>query len=247
MLFRPTALRTAVMAPPARRWTFSGTHWLTSPGGAGDTATASTNGPARLIFPSATMGSWSFAAWVYDMGGGSGQGPQFGTIPGYNPGLVIYQDGNYQVDLTNAAGAIVGNIAGAVPVAATWEHLAVTCDGTTMRVYVNGALQAGSFAVAATYAAANSSLLIAAGSSGRIRSPALWDRTLSLDEVASLALDAPITHDLREPYVDYLGGATPTGPVYWWPADGDGGTVVTNRGSGGTCSLTLAGSVTIGS
>lgn len=238
MLFRPTALRTAVMAPPARRWTFSGTHWLTSPGGAGDTAAASTNGPARLIFPSATMGSWSFAAWVYDMGGGSGQGPQFGTITGAAPDIVIYQDGNYQVDLTNAAGALVGNIAGAAPVAATWEHIAVTCDGTTLRAYVNGSLQAGSFAVTATYAASDVAFLIYDGSAGRIRSPALWDRTLSGPQVAALNTGG-VSFDVRT----VAGG----GPVHWWPADGDSGTVVTDRGSAGTCNLTLAGSVTIGS
>ena len=59
-------------------------------------------------------------------------------------------------------------------------------------------------------------------------------------ELAELHTLGP-THDLREASGDYLGDV-----AHWWPADGDSGTTVTDRGLVGGCNLTLNGNVTIG-
>ncbi len=63
------------------------------------------------------------------------------------------------------------------------------------------------------------------------------DTTLS-NEIRS---DRATSDIIRTNVGAYTGG----GPEHWWPADGDSGTTVTDRGSVGGCNLTLHGGVTI--
>jgi len=224
-------------------WTHTGTHYLSSDGSYADAATSAA---ARVCFSGTGAPTFTFAAWITPTAYTSGQhAMQVSDDGAPSAALRVNTAAGFVGALANAAGtsdSVTGDQSGAV-------HVALVCNGSTAVLYENG-VSKGSVSLPATpYASVDAFTLFADYAhanrmAGDIRSPAIWDRALSGDEVVSLALDASPGHDLREQYVDYLGSGQ-AGPVHWWPADGDSGTTVTDRGSVGGCNLTLHGGVTI--
>lgn len=212
---------------------FTGTHWLTSDGLAGSYADAATNAAARVVFPGASIGTFTFAGWIRNL---SGVGPFAGDTSDSQPSISFYDDGNIEIDLTDTT-MVIGTITGGATPIASWTHVALVCDGSTLAYYENGVATGTPITISGTYAAADSLQLTRSLNACDTRSPAIWSSALSAGQVAALyALG--VAGDPR---------TIASGPVHWWPADGDSGTTITDRGSAGTCNLTLHGGVTIGS
>ncbi|MBK6750529.1 MAG: hypothetical protein IPG67_11090 [Acidobacteria bacterium] len=112
----------------------------------------------------------------------------------------------------------------------TWYHGAVTYDGTTVKIYINGQLE-NSGAIGLNTVIDTTGITIGyrpGGSSwtGQIDEPALYDRALSDSEIAAI----------------YSAGSSgkctiqcsplPNGAVGWWPANGNGTDIInSNNGS----------------
>ncbi len=233
----------------AAPWTHTGTHYLSSDGAAGSYADAVTSAAARVFLDGAGPDAATVAMWARPTSGGY----IYDITDDGNPGLRgPTADGDewapeWRDDAGSNVGATRYSLAGG-----SWHHIAVSITPTGATFFLDGldggageqsttgytfATAANAFTLFADFAHANRL-------AGDIRSPAIWARALSSDELLSLASDTTPAHDLRLQATDYLGSGQ-AGPVHWWPADGDSGTTVTDRGSVGTCNLALHGGVTI--
>ena len=141
-------------------------------------------------------------AWVYPTasGGGSWRNVMIKERPGgetYN--LYANADTNapvvYAVRAADPGAPLDARGTSTLP-RNTWSHLAVTFDGTTLRLYVNGAL-AGSRAVAGPLLTSTGALRIGGNSiwgeyfAGRIDEVRLYNRALAVNEIQA-DMDAPV-------------------------------------------------------
>jgi hypothetical protein len=141
-------------------------------------------------------------AWVYPTasGGGSWRNVMIKERPGgeiYN--LYANADTNapvvYAVRAADPGAPLDARGTSTLPLN-TWSHLAVTFDGTTLRLYVNGAL-AGSRAVAGQLLTSTGALRIGGNSiwgeyfAGRIDEVRLYNRALAVNEIQA-DMDAPV-------------------------------------------------------
>lgn len=236
-------------APP---WTFAGTAPLVSDGMTGSYLEAATNAAARVVFPGAVFGSFTLSAWISPERNDT---PVFGVGDSVSQSLFIgvLEDSaphdSMQCGLSNFPEA--GVSLNAFGVLTSGDHIAVTCDGSDIALYVNGSLAETKAVPLGTPVAQDLFRLMAFGSSdvwlGTIRSPAIFDRALTGD-VAAICGAGP-DWDLRVPFEEYLDPMFYPGdpPAHWWPALGDTLPAVIDRGLVGGCNLTANGGITIGS
>lgn len=221
-------------------WSFTGTSYLTSDGSAGAYAEAVNATAALVMRPGPTLATSSFIAWARD---GALATTRVLTVAGNAP-ILYLRTTRVGASPPTAELFDVTDFDGI-----NWVLVAVTLAigataDCTVHVSNKTAVTAGGSPPGA-YAAATGMRLFADYSdaqrlSGAIRSPAVFARALSVAEIAELHTLGP-THDLRVASGDFLGDV-----AHWWPADGDSGTTVTDRGLVGGCNLTLNGNVTIG-
>lgn len=220
----------------AASWTHTGTHYLSSDGASGSYADAATSAAAAIILTVAgsdyTLGMW--LRFDGPTSGGAVEAASSGAA--VRAGVVAFDDGE---------DAITGDWGDAYGVDySTMRHVMLVASGGVLALHVDADGGASSGVVTAGAAGVSLTLFARAGPlqplACDIRDFAIWDRALSSAEVAALHT-AGAGHDLSEDVGAYTGG----GPAHWWPADGDTGTTVTDRGSVGGCNLTLHGGVTI--
>lgn len=232
---------------PAASWTHTGTHYLSSDGASGSYADAATSAAARVVFPSTAAPVVTFAAWVRAATAGVQRVVWDVSDDGHPRWYLSTDPGDVCVgDVVNDAGGSGPGLEAAAPVPAVWGHVCWVLNGADPGEFlIDGVSQGATSGLVGAFAGVDAFTLFAdyahaSRLAGDIRDPAVWDRALSAAEVAALHT-AGVGHDLREAVGAYTGG----GPAHWWPADGDSGTTVTDRGSVGTCPLTLHGGVTI--
>jgi hypothetical protein len=213
-----------------------GSAYYSSPGGAGDYAEASSNVAARVVFPGASAPVCTVAFWAQNTTVSS---VFVGDTTDTRPIIECNAAGGFDVSVRDnvAAAASVWNDAD--PASATWEHFAVTCDGTDCIAY--GAGSAGTpVAIAGTYAAADEFFALRSlGCPGDVRNIMVIDRALTAGEVAALYAAGPTHNPLNGTGAWAAGQSIPV----IWCTPAVGGRVV-NSGDGGTCDLVLAGNAT---
>lgn len=232
--------------PAEPSWTFQGTTFLRSDGLAGSYAEAATSALARVVFPGTGAPVATVSMWVTPTAWSSGK-----TL------LDVSDDGapRAQISTNDDFGttALLANAAGTSDSAsggteAATLHVVLVADGTDFTLYENGVNAYFDISLPAEpYAAVDLFRLFAdyAGAqrvAADIRSLAVFGRALSSGEVAALYA-GDYTLDLRTVSGAYDGATN--GPEHWYPADGDTGTTVTDRGSVGGCNLNLHGGMTI--
>lgn len=233
----------------ASSFSYTGNRYLTSTGAAGSYADAATSAAARVVFPGATLGTYTVAFWAkWSLTSPTSPVRVFEVSDDAQPrvGLYAFDDGapGFGADAYDAGGSLFGGGTDIYESTTPWHHYAITCNGSNAFVlYSNGAAvdtfdpSAGAY----TYAAVDALTLFGRYDhslplTGSMRQPAIWSSALSGANVSALyALGT--TGDPRT-----IGA----GPVHWWPADGDTSPTITDRGSVGTCNLTLHGGVSIG-
>lgn len=232
-------------------WRFTGTSYLTSTGASGSYAVAADDAAALVVLTGSALGAGTFLAWVQDgavantivMRAYAASGNAYATLRLSSTTVV----GDFRDDASVQTSVSISNTSKFG--ADVWTLCAVTFSpgaSDVVRAYCADITPGnGTDATPGTYGAGGSVYLFATNDnlsrlSGKVRSPAIFDRVISDAEFAELHALGP-THDLRVASGNYTGA----GPVHWWPADGDSGTTVTDRGSVGGCNLTLNGGVTI--
>lgn len=223
---------------------FTGNHCLTSDGSAGSWAAANTTAPGLIFMPGSVLGTGTFLCWVRDATPGG-----YWTVSKDTSGTRSYLRltsglsfiARTENNVSNTATQGSFSPATWTLVVATIAHAAndsigVSHGGAAKTITVDTPADAWGTAAHMFLFRTHTGTL----NDGDIRQPAIYNRVLSDAEIAALHALGP-THDLRVASGDYNGG----GPVHWWPADGDTGTTVTDRGSVGGCNLTLNGNVTI--
>lgn len=221
--------------------------YYTAPGGVGDYAEASTNVAARLIFPGGGIGTFTVLMWAQQPTSSGLSlwtcgtwGDDFYESGRDGPSRLNHEVGVYDASFTASA------LSFTTPDTDEWFFQAETCDGSTIRAYVNGT-EADNAAVAGTFTAQDVLALFCAradnyfvgGSEGSLRNIAIFDRALTADEIAELYA-AGMTHDYRDASGADWAGETP--PIYW--CTGALSRRVENSGDGGTCDLILNSAVT---
>lgn len=201
------------------------------------------------------LSNFTFSTWIYPDSDGeadTGQIFQKGTTTYFR---VDSQDGSNNLDLeanldlaTTDANV---NVADAFTIA-SWNHVAMSWDGTTLRVYVNGKLRGSGTGSGAISADANN-LLIGGGTSnnfdGKIDEFKIYNSALALSEIqidansgASQVLGAAGNNSSYAPQAanqEYCvpGDATScAGPVGRWDfEEGNGNTQNDTSGNSNTC------------
>lgn len=247
------ASRPRIVAATRRRasgWSFTGTTCLLGDGASGSYAESVNAAAATIILPGTVLGTGSMLCWLYDtmmatsvvMNAAAAVSARYARMQTTSSTLrAVISDDAASTQTASIASADAKIEAGYALCVCTFEHAA----SDTIKAYCDDLTPAEAVdASPGAYTAATKLRLFAthvdsAYLSGRIRSPAVFSRVLSADEVAALVTLGP-THDLRVASGDYLGS-----PAHWWPGDGDSGTTVTDRGSVGGCNLTLNGGVTL--
>lgn len=122
-----------------------------------------------------------------------------------NPGNYIY------INLVNNGAQTARCVASGVILNQTWQHFAITDDGTTIRFYVNGV--AGSTCATTGVAGTSSSPLLIGGtnqssSTGTMDELRIYNRSLSAQEIASVYNDPGTSISLNPASVTLQGGQT---------------------------------------
>ena len=149
--------------------------------GTAHASTSSRSTMAYLSYPTsgninAIVGT--VAAWVYPYSTGV-NGTIF-RLTGSTSGYVILRNSGTTLEAFWGTGAVSASVA---LTANTWQHLAITFDGATLRVYVNGTLATSGAAVGVTGLPANMYVGIADGVNGPF--PGLIDDLVILDRAAA--------------------------------------------------------------
>lgn len=225
-----------------------GNAYLTSDGSAGSYAAAATTAPALLFLPGGSaLGTASFVAWVRDAAltgqymtasAATSGTRNYARVTSTGLSFMARSDNNVVV-----ATATQGSFAPAdwTLIVATMTHGASDVLGIS---HGGAAQTTATDASPDTFLAGNHFRLFShqdasSLASADLRSPGVFSRVITDAEIAALHTLGP-THDLRVASGDYLGDV-----AHWWPADGDTGTTVTDRGVVGGCDLVLNGAVTI--
>lgn len=200
--------------------------WVT-PGHGGSAACIQTTGAQQSsISPFGTSGTaWSLMAWVRATASTGGYQTIFTGLAGF-----VELDGSMNLNWYHGNG---GNIADGPMAVGTWTHVAITSDGTTRKLYKDGAL-VGSVAAALPYS--TEAIVIGGGDgSGGLRFDDIraWDQALTQAEVQAFM-------------AAWIGGAAPT------PSGGStaavsvsatgGGRRLARRGSTATVTVAASGS-----
>ena len=138
----------------------------------------------------------SFAGWIYSDGANANGGS--GTI--YHHGAISYRQRDCMLQWNNQTFSHIGegyDFGGGSLPQGSWQHVAFTHDGTTARLYVNGALRAQSnrnynTAVGDLFLGFNSNSGHFNGErfNGRIDDFGAWNRVLSAQEIQLLVTNA---------------------------------------------------------
>lgn len=212
------------------------TAYYSSPGGVGDSLVAATNAAARAVFggsaPVACVGSWV-------------------RFPSMSPGIVMSVtdaegDPFPSIDLAPSVDALDVTLTGdtlssadsmysANPVDGGWHLIGCVLDGASVYAVLDGIIGAGAAYPADTFAAADVLAAIGVNTEADIAQPFILSRAPSAGEIAAIYAQGPAA-DIRNV----------TGPAAFLWRDAPSGGAVANVGTGGTCNLTVAGSVTTG-
>lgn len=125
--------------------------------GSGDGATIAANTALDLL----SNGTFTIDFWFYRTSSFGTYSDYVGIFNGVSSGVLLYQSGsNFQVYINGSA---IFNVTH--PATFQWVHVALTRDGTTLRLFFNGVLQGSS---TASLGASNFPLSIAADNTGRV-------------------------------------------------------------------------------
>jgi len=128
-----------------------------SSSGSGDGATIAANTALDLL----SNGTFTIDFWFYRTSSFGTYSDYVGIFNGVSSGVLLYQSGsNFQVYINGSA---IFNVTH--PANFQWVHVALTRDGTTLRLFFNGVLQGSS---TASLGASNFPLSIAADNTGRV-------------------------------------------------------------------------------
>lgn len=233
--------RTSGPAP----WVFTGTSALVSDGLAGSYAEAATPAAARVVFPGGGVGPFTLSGWFSRLG--------LLYIGGINTKLTIgfssFGEQDVSCDLRSIpSGGGFYSASGGGP-GPDLVHIAMTHDGALPRLYIGGSEVVGFGSESAWVADQQDALILFARAydlignvAGSVRSLAEYDIAFSAFGVADLEAGGPDMNLLA-----YSGETTTEhdAPVHWWPALGDTGGVVIDRGRVGGCDLVLHGGVVL--
>tara|TARA_Y100000817_G_C16853248_1_gene542903 strand:- start:478 stop:2538 length:2061 start_codon:yes stop_codon:yes gene_type:complete len=123
----------------------------------GDGATIAANTALDLL----SNGTFTIDFWFYRTSSFGTYSDYVGIFNGVSSGVLLYQSGsNFQVYIN---GSTIFNVTH--PANFQWVHVALTRDGTTLRLFFNGVLQGSS---TASLGASNFPLSIAADNTGRV-------------------------------------------------------------------------------
>ncbi|KPL91653.1 LamG-like jellyroll fold domain-containing protein [Herpetosiphon geysericola] len=137
--------------------------------------------------------AYTQAAWVYP----TSSDTNFHGIVGYDngvlaqraPSIYLFQAGRVQVGFGDGSTWNSLSISSAMLSSNTWNHIASTFDGSTMRIYINGVEQANSTAASGKVPYPISNLRVGRIDNyfkGTIDEVSLFDRALSASEVVAL-------------------------------------------------------------
>jgi large repetitive protein len=169
----------------------------------GDTAaTFPGTGPALTVPQSALLdlsSAVSVEAWVRPTAAGQNGGIFEKTVGGWvnSQYMLFLEAGVAKFRVRTAAGALLP-VEGPVLPLNTWTHLVGTFDGTTLRLYVNGALAASALAQGPLQSGGGPAFLGRLGQSlypfqGSIDEVAVFAATLSADRVRAHYLGGAVT------------------------------------------------------
>lgn len=210
--------------------------YYTSPGGAGDSLTASTNAAARAVFGGAPAQAFTIGCWARNVTGANFMRARDSDNQPY---MAFLSAGEFDLDIYDALGSVGSayNTA-ASPYDPSWGLFLAVSDGTTLTIYANGDSASGETTIdlsGMAFAASDIFEAIAPSNAGDLCQPFVFSRALSAGEIAAIYAQGP-TADIRNV----------TGPAAFLWRDAPSGGAVANVGTGGTCNLTVAGSVTTG-
>ncbi len=213
--------------------------------------TFSTNKYINLANPTSLNISYpiTLSAWIRRAGTGTTQ-----SILGHGTGsYAFYFDASNHLGLTKRGTSSVTS-SGTISDTSSWHHVATTYDGSTAKFYIDGILS-GSSSFSQSFTAA-SSLYIAGDPSaseyfnGSIDDVRIYNRTLSSDEVASLAAGYPNEGETNSS-LSITGDYTQTAGTFISPLTLSVGGNFSQTGSSifnpnsGTLSLTKSGGIQI--
>lgn len=192
-----------------------------------------TAGAPAGVFP---LGAITYEAWVKPLSGiiGTTKAYIFSTA-GITDSVLVNADRtvSFRLRTTAAANTIVTS-ARQLSIN-TWNHVACTWDGTTMRIYINFVLDTNTGAVAGTLSAVpgaiyhlldyfNGGVSSAAMKCNELR---IWNVARTLQQIIAAA------HGPRD-----IGGTIDVGLVGYWPLNEGAGTTITNKIAANAFTLT---------
>lgn len=232
-------------------WEFDGTVALVSDGASGSYAQAETSAAAQEVFPGVSVPVATFSFWldqgttpdgtIFDLGGAGSLYLSMNVL-----GIDGVADGLY-ANLSDASGGFGFTNSGQSNVSSALHHYVIVVHDDTVELFIDGApIGAGPPIASPTWASADDLVLFASRALGdrvvvSIRSPALFSAALGGDAIIGLFNAGP-DHDLRAAWEDSSDFEDDL--AHWWPAKGDTGETVIDRGHVGGCNLTMHGGVT---
>ena len=145
-----------------------------------------------------------------------------GKVPGFpRPGYVLYvnPDSKIQCEIIKEFPNIAGITESTTSIeAGEWHHAACVYDGSAVKVYVNGVLEASN-PYSSGISANNAPLRIGDKFDGLIEEVTIYNRALTATEIRAI-YDAGSAEKVKPPPItDTI--LAPSGLVGWWPGDGN--------------------------
>lgn len=237
---RPVTSLALQRKPAVSSFSYLGNRYLTSDGLAGSYADAATSAAARVVFGGASAPTCTVSFWAQSTGVAS-QSFYIDVSDDGAPRLSALTLDNDELDtlISDTSTPLSGSTAYSLA-AAGWHHVAYVSTAGDVEVFLDG-VGSGASSNTGTWSTVDALTLFADYAhanrlAGSLRNVCIYSSALSAGNVSSL-YGLGETGDPR---------TAAGGPTHWWPGDGDSGTTITDRGSAGTCNLTLHGGVTIG-